>query len=189
MSSLGRTIKPEFMSAAVQYRPGLPDDALCIAVLATQVFLDTYAAEGVRPDLAREAIAVYSHQAFAARLSDPTTRFVLAEMKGRLVAFAELAVGKPCPAPSAAQVEVVRLYVQRNFHRQGIGRALSEHAERIAAEQGFHSIWLAAWSGNSPALAFYPALGYKDVGATAYIIEGQAYENRVFVKEPLHGAV
>ncbi len=35
-------------------RTGVPDDALCIGVLATQVFLDTYATSGIRPDLAYE---------------------------------------------------------------------------------------------------------------------------------------
>jgi len=30
--------------------------------------------------------------------------------------------------------------------------------------------------------AFYPAVGYVDVGATQYWIQGQAYENRIFAK-------
>ena len=41
-------------------RVAQPTDAVCIAALATQVFLDTYATDGLRPDLAREAFAVYS---------------------------------------------------------------------------------------------------------------------------------
>ena len=36
------------------------DDSLCIGVLATQVFLDTYATQGIRPALAREALALYA---------------------------------------------------------------------------------------------------------------------------------
>ena len=44
--------------ADVEYRNGTPDDALCISVLAMQVFLDTYAIDGLRNDIAREALAV-----------------------------------------------------------------------------------------------------------------------------------
>jgi ribosomal protein S18 acetylase RimI-like enzyme len=44
-------------------------------------------------------------------------------------------------------------------------------------------VWLTAWVGNAAALRFYRAVGYDDVGTTHYVIEGKAYENRVFVKQ------
>ena len=169
--------------ATVATRSGTPEDALCLGVLATQVFLDTYATNGIRPDLAREAISVYSQESFAARLADPNTRFILAEVNGHLVAFAEVAFGRVCPEPGIAQVEIARLYVQRHFQRLGIGQTLVRGAERLATEHGLESVWLTAWSGNIPALAFYPAVGYRDIGVTTYVIEGQGYENRIFAKD------
>ena len=63
----------------VAFRPGLPADALCVGVLAMQVFLDTYATAGIRPDLAFEVTSVCSPEAFSRRLEDPARRFVLAE--------------------------------------------------------------------------------------------------------------
>ena len=42
---------------AIIFRPATPADALCLGVLSTQVFLDTYATQGVSPSLAREALA------------------------------------------------------------------------------------------------------------------------------------
>jgi ribosomal protein S18 acetylase RimI-like enzyme len=177
-------LPPPGAAAVVEYRPGQAADALCVAVLATHVFLDTYTTAGLRPDLAREALSVYSPEAFAARLADPALRFVLAERSGHLVAFAQVAMDRPCPAPvrAEAEVEVVRLYVHPRFQHQGIGRALMLHAERIAAGRGAGAVWLAAWAGNTRALAFYRALGYEDVGASTYAIEGQDYENRVLRK-------
>jgi diamine N-acetyltransferase len=170
------------MTATVVYRAATHEDALCIGVLATQVFLDTYAPHGIRLDLAREALACYSPEVMAAHLADLQTHFMLAESNGHLIGFVELTLNRPCPVPSTATAEIVRLYVQRNFHRRGIGQALSAHAERIAHERGHGALWLTAWSGNAPALAFYPRLGYADIGRTNYVIEGQNYENRVFVK-------
>jgi len=170
------------MPTSITYRTAAPDDALCIGVLATQVFLDTYAPQGIRPDLAREVLAGYSTELMAAHLADPRMRFVLAESDRHLVGFVEIALDRPCPVPSDTTVEITRLYVQRNFHRRGIGQALSAHAERIALEHGQRAVWLTAWSGNAPALAFYPRRGYVDIGRTEYVIEGQSYENRVFVK-------
>ena len=176
------------MPRSVDYRPGRPTDAMCVGVLATQVFLDTYATDGIRPDLALEVTSVCSPQAFSRRLMDPGLRFVLAEVDGHLVAFAELAIGSACPGPVGAAIEIVRLYVQRGFQRRGIGAALSRHAESIAAAGGAASVWLTAWSGNAQALAFYRALGYRDVGATTYAIADRAYENRILVKPLAPGA-
>lgn len=173
------------MPKAITYRRATADDALCIGVLATQVFLDTYAPNGIRPDLAREALSCYTPEVMAAHLAQPGVHFVLAESNGHLLGFVELALDRPCPTPGTATAEIVRLYVQRNFHRRGIGEALSKQAERIVAEEGHGALWLTAWAGNGPALAFYPHLGYSDIGRTEYVIDGQAYENRIFVKTTL----
>ena len=66
---------------------------------------------------------------------------------------------------------------------------MARGAERLAREHGFASVWLTAWSGNVPALAFYPAIGYQDIGVTEYVIEGQGYENRIFAKEILRSEI
>lgn len=42
------------------YRQAFADDALCLLVRASQVFLDTYATNGVNLDLANEVMSVLS---------------------------------------------------------------------------------------------------------------------------------
>ena len=169
--------------ADVLYRRGTPDDALCISVLAMQVFLDTYAPHGLRDDLAREALTVYSTDAFAARLAQRVTHFLLAERLGYLLGFAEVAFDGLPPIPAVTGcAELVRLYIQRPFKRMRVGGALLGQSELLALNQSAAGLWLTAWSGNGPARSFYDASGYSDVGSTTYAIEGNAYENRIFVK-------
>jgi len=177
------------MSLEVEFRVGKKEDALCVSVLAMQVFLDTYAEGGIRSDLAREALTNYSPDAFTSRLVDPNTTFILAQKDRCLIGFCEVSRGRPCPtAENAGTVELVRLYVQPNSQRLGLGRALMEHAERLAVEADVDSLWLTAWKGNSPALEFYRAVGYLGVGSTMYTFEGKSYENEVLVKSDLGGA-
>ena len=177
----------------IAIRRGRENDALCVAVLATQVFLDTYAEGGIRPDLAREVLTGYSQEAFARRLADPATTFLLAERfvgeKGdepHLVAFAEVTVNRPPPvdvdSPGGTAAELVRLYVQRPFQGMGLGTDLLQRAEQVASEQGAEALWLSAWSGNRAALAFYLACGYRTAGTSEYIFEGRTYETEVVVK-------
>ena len=99
-----------------------------------------------------------------------------------MAAFSDISLASVCPVPEVVGPEVLRLYVQGPFQRQGIGRALLAQAEARAQLTGASHVWLTAWVGNAGALAFYPTAGYKTVGTTQYVIEGQAYENRVFAK-------
>ena len=169
----------------VSFRAGRPGDALCVGVLAMQVFLDTYATEGIQPDLACEVLNEYMPQAFERRLSDEAQVFLLAERQGSLVAFAELALDNPCPveASHGEAAEVVRLYVQSPFQAKGIGSVLLERLEDLAVRRGIFTLWLSAWAGNGRALAFYRARGYGDIGGVNHEIEGRTYENRVFIKK------
>ena len=167
----------------IEFRRGTADDSLCVGVLAMQVFLDTYATEGIRPDLAREALSVYTPEKFAERLSHRSTQFLLAERMGHLVAFAEVVHDGEPPDPSISRgAELVRLYVHPHFKRRGLGRALLAQVETMAKSKSAECLWLTAWVGNAPALAFYAALGYTDIGATTYSFQGNSYENRIFTR-------
>lgn len=162
-----------------------PADATTLSALAVQVFLDTYAPDGVRPDLAREALATCSADAFLARLREPHRRILLAERlpERGLVGFAEILLQDTrAPAGEARGAELVRLYVQPQAQGTGLGATLLRAAEDAALAAGHHTLWLTAWEGNQRALRFYARCGYRDVGATTYTFEGQAYGNRVWVR-------
>lgn len=185
--SLGREpgIRPTTMSSAesVGYRVGTGADALCVSVLATQVFLDTYAAEGIRPDLAREVLSGYSVEAFTARLAAHATTFILAERNGHLLGSAEVTSHRPCPSSAdVGDVELVRLYVLRPFQRMGIGRQLLRHAELEASKAGAATLWLAVWALNETALAFYRRHGYETVGTSEHVFEDRTYKTKILAK-------
>src|SRR3954454_21929635 len=170
--------------AEIAYRMAVQEDALCLSVLATQVFLDTYAIQGIRPAIAREARQYLSEEAFAALLADPRCGILVAELADHLVGFAQLTHDQPHAflPPDTRAAELNRLYVQRPFLGKGIGKELLARAESLAAAEGAEALWLFAWTGNAHALRFYEAQGYQDVGGSVYIFEGDTYETRVLLK-------
>ena len=167
----------------ISFRQATPSDAVCIAVLATQVFLDTYAIEGIRLQLANEALENYSPGALSALLAKPGVSFIIAERTSHLIAFAQLTDDSTHHLlGSGLFTELNRLYVQRPFTRRGIGKSLIQRAEARASAQGATALWLTAWADNHRALAFYASQGYKDLGATPFSYQGDDYENRVLAK-------
>lgn len=170
------------MTGDTLLRNAVADDALCIGVLATQVFLDTYATDGVRPVLAREALAHFSTAETAALLARPDTRFIVAERQGHLLGFVQITLGaRQAEVAGEVTAEVVRLYVQPRFQGQRLGTRLLQQAQALAAAHGATQLWLTAWVGNPRAIGFYAASGWRDVGSTDYVFEGEAFLNRIFV--------
>ena len=167
----------------VVFREAVPSDALCIGVLATQVFLDNYATEGIRPSLAREVLEALSTDAIAGLLSAPRSVFIVAESAGHMIAFAQVTLGatQALVAPEGA-AEINRLYVHERFTGKGVGSALLRFCEAWAAGQGVSTLWLTAWVGNARARAFYAHRGYRDLGATLFAFQGEQHENRVFAR-------
>jgi diamine N-acetyltransferase len=164
-------------------RPAVAADALCLGVLSMQVFLETYAPNGIRPDLAREVLQQHSTEAFAAALARDDQRLIVAERDGHLLGFAHWRPGAgQAGVPAGRPAELFRLYVLQRFTGTGLGTRLLRAAEAAAAEEGADTLWLTAWAGNERARAFYARRGYADVGTTAYVIEGMAYENRLFAR-------
>jgi diamine N-acetyltransferase len=159
-----------------------PADAPCIGVLGIQVFLDTYATDGVRPALAREVLQSLAPGRIEDALRAGDT-FLAAEIAEHLVGFAQLGVGAghelvTLPRPA----ELKRLYVQPRFAGRGIGTALIDHAEACAAAHGAGALWLTAWVHNERARRFYARRGYTEAGVTAFVFEGESHENRLYVK-------
>lgn len=152
-----------------------------MSVLATQVFLDTYATQGIRPAIAREVREYLSEQAFADLLAGPRGAILIAELSDHLLGFAQLTHGQTHALlpPEAPATELNRLYVQRPFLGKGIGKKLLARAEILAREEGAEILWLTAWTGNTHALRFYESRGYQDVGGSIYTFEGDVYETRV----------
>ncbi len=164
------------------YRRATPADSLNLSVLATQVFLDTYATNGINSDLAKEATSVHSRDVFDGRLADEKVGIIIAATGDHLLGFVDIAFATRCPIKDVNGFEIFRLYVQRPFVRQGIGRSLMYQAEQVARRHYQPALWLTSWVGNTNALGFYKSRGYEDVGATEYVIEGKGYENRVLCK-------
>ncbi len=164
-------------------RAGSVADAETIAALAIQVFLDTYATAGVRPDLANEAFAEYGRGKFEKRLHETGRVFFLAERGAGLLGFAEvLRDHVASPVTGVVGAELVRLYVQPQAQGAGIGGALLLAAENCAMHAGSGGLWLSAWERNTRALAFYQHLHYQDLGFAYYVIQGQSFGNRILYK-------
>ena len=70
---------------------------VCLGVLGTQVYLDTYATIGIRPTIAREVQAAFSTARVESLLAQPAVRWIVAECEAHLIGFTQLTLGPGQP--------------------------------------------------------------------------------------------
>ena len=170
-------------SQLIELRAARDSDALSLGVLGTQVLLDTYATEGVRPAIAAEVLRSFSTGAMEALLASPRIRVWVAEANGHLVGFAQVTIdAAQTLVETVRPAELDRLYVQERFTGAGLGGRLLRVAEEGASDLGASALWLTPWVYNKRALAFYAKHGYADLGANWFEMDGERHQNRVLAK-------
>ena len=168
----------------VSLRAACATDASCLGVLATQVWLDTYATDGIRETIAGEVLHAFSPQAIGALIAEPAVTFVLAENNAHLIGFAQWTMGaRHALVNGVNPAELDRLYVQERATGRGVGTVLLESAERTARSQGIDTLWLQAWVHNDRALHFYTRHAYVDLGSSEFWMGPEVHENRVLAKQ------
>lgn len=169
--------------SAIIIRTATAQDALCIGVLGMQVFLDTYATQGIRRSIADEVLQAFVPDTIAALLAEPGTSLMVAESNHHLVGFAQVKLNARHPMIEASNVaELQRLYVQERFTGLGIGYQLLQAAEHRAVLGGAALLWATVWVGNERALGFYPRSGYELLGSPIHTFQGETHGNRLFGK-------
>lgn len=169
------------MRHSPQVRDGRSSDARRLAVLAAQVWLHTYATDGITDEIAEYVLSELTVEKFLVPLSAPEISFLLAEHDECVVGFAAVRFGTSCPSGSKSIVELQTLYVQEHFIGHGIGRLLIRAAEARARERSSSSLWLKVNAKNDRAIGFYARHGYSRIGTTHFVLGQSRHENHVLV--------
>ena len=160
-------------------RAARPGDAESLSVLAVQVWLHTYADQGVTATMASYLLRAFSPTQFLRWMDSPPSALLLAERDGHLLGYARLDGAAACPVPDHAGMELATLYVQAPFLGRGVGPSLLAAAEAWAHERTAAGLWLTVNAHNARARAFYARRGYVQVGIDHFELGGERHENLV----------
>jgi len=146
-------------------RRGTLDDADLLSELGATTFSDTFAADNTPEDLATYLATSFSVAQQTAELQDPDSTFLIAEVDGRAAGYAKLHAGEAEKGVEGINpVELVRLYVSRDWLGRGLGEQLMRACLDEARRAGHQTIWLGVWERNARAQAFYRKWNFRTVG-------------------------
>lgn len=146
-------------------RRGTLADAALLSELGARTFAETFAADNTPEDLAAYIATSFNVHQQAAELEDPASTFLIAEVDGRAAGYAQLRDSEPEKGVEGANpIELVRLYVSREWLGRGIGEQLMRACLDEARQAGHETIWLGVWERNARAQAFYRKWNFRPVG-------------------------
>jgi diamine N-acetyltransferase len=149
----------------VSIRRANPEDAGLLAELGARTFSETFAADNASEDMAAYVAASFNLARQTDELADPASTFLIAEVGGLTAGYAQLHAGEPAEGVEGAKpVELVRLYVSREWLGRGVGEALMRACVDEARRAGHGTIWLGVWERNGRAQAFYRKWDFRAVG-------------------------
>jgi diamine N-acetyltransferase len=146
-------------------RRGTPEDAGLLSELGARTFSQAFADDNSPEDLAAYLATSFNVAQQTVELKDPCSTFLIAEVDGHAVGYAMLHSGEPeKDVKGANPVEIVRLYVSRDWLGRGLGEELMRACLDQARQAGHETIWLGVWERNARAQAFYRKWNFRTVG-------------------------
>src|ERR1051325_11231406 len=101
------------------------EDARLLAELGARTFAETFAEDNSPEDMAAYLADSFSVERLTAELNEPASAFFVAETEGRAAGYAKISEGEvPDGVEGPRPVELVRLYVSRQWLGRGVGHAL-----------------------------------------------------------------
>src|SRR5690242_9612927 len=166
-------------------RRGTLEDAALLSDLGARTFSDTFAADNTPEDLAAYLATSFSVAQQTAELEDPDSTFLIAEVDGVAAGYAMLHEGEPAEGVADTNpIEVVRLYVSRDWLGRGLGPELMRACIDTAREAGHKTIWLGVWERNARAQAFYQKWNFRVVGEHVFQL-GLDRQRDILMERPL----
>ncbi|MEC8327683.1 MAG: GNAT family N-acetyltransferase [Pseudomonadota bacterium] len=155
-------------------RHACKDDCLQLAALSIKVWLDTYAAEGIKREYAQYALATFTESYFSSLLDSPDYNLLVIEKDQVIQGYALLNMTSNFQSANNG-FELEKLYIDTRFKGQGLGKQLL-----TAVEHEFGNVyWLYTWVENE-SNGFYQHLGFRKIGKLIFEFAGTQIENNVY---------
>ncbi len=166
-------------------RRATPADAARLTAVGAATFAETWAPHNTPEDLAAYLSANFGPAQQLAELTDPRGTVLLAEavVAPDPVGYAHL-LRHPPPAcvTGEAPLELVRLYVRREWLGRRVGAALMTEVLAETRRQDAHTLWLGVWPENHLARRFYQAWGFVEVGRKTFVLGADITEDLVLAR-------
>lgn len=172
---------------SVTIRSANTSDAALLAELGARTFADTFADYNRPEDMAVYLATSFSQEQMRMELRDSSCTFLIAEVENSPAGYALMRSGEaPEEVSRERPIEIVRFYLSREWHGQGVANALMRACISKAEQDGCDAIWLGVWERNTRAQAFYRKWNFREVGTHLFQLGSDLQNDLLMARSVLH---
>lgn len=167
----------------MKIEPAKISDCKNIASLAVQVWLDTYATEGIRDVFTEYVWNELSPQNITKKFVEDDHKFFTVKKNNHLIGFVEMNEESPSPMDENSRLEIDKLYIQNNFCGKNIGTDIINFLCDYYKSSEFNEMWLTVYENNLRAIKFYQKNNFLETGEFYFQLEDESHRNLVMTKK------
>lgn len=160
------------------------EDVEELKTVSFQTFWDTFSAQNSEENMKAYMDEAYKSEKLKKELETPNSYFYFFKANNQVVGYLKLNIDEAqTEAIEENSLEVERIYISKEFKRQGFGKKFIQHAEKIAQNFGKTSLWLGVWEFNPNAIKFYEAMGFKEVSSHSFFMGDDEQTDLILLKK------
>jgi diamine N-acetyltransferase len=167
-----------------QIRFATLDDAPLLAEMGARAFEQAFGAVNTPEDMQAYLCSSFGAEIQAGEIQQPGCLFIILENQHIPAGYARLQGGSTETCITGANpVELVRIYLLREWIGQGAGSRLMQACLEEALRRRYDVIWLGVWEKNQNAIAFYRKWGFEVVGTHTFQLGQDMQQDLILQKE------
>lgn len=148
-------------------RRGNLNDVALLQHIGRKTFHDTFGNTCTKEDMRGVLDLFFNSAQVALELQDDADNFFFFEEDEIAKGYLRINAKHNCPIVSfqnRKSIELVRLYILKEYHGTGIANKLIDFAFDFARKNGFEIMYLSVWEYNFRARGFYEKHGFANTG-------------------------
>ena len=162
------------------------DDLDDLQVISYDTFNETFKEQNSAENMKAYLERAFTLEKLEKELSHPSSHFFFIYIHGELAGYLKVNMNDAQTEEMGEEAfEIERIYIKRDYKKQGLGKYLLNLAHDMAVTHGKKSIWLGVWEKNHQALAFYMKMGFTQAGDHSFFMGDEEQIDYIMVKELL----
>lgn len=154
-----------------------------LAVLKQQVWISTYATEGLVEKFSSYVLSEYSVDSVRKSITDKKKLTLIATYNNALVGCVEILLTPQCPIKDIEPcIEISTFYILERFQGLGIGKKLLIECLDQIKQMNQHNVWLTVYYKNQNAIDFYLKQNFNHIGEMDFLLGEEKHKNYIMIK-------
>ncbi|TVQ07590.1 MAG: GNAT family N-acetyltransferase [Bacteroidetes bacterium] len=154
-----------------------------LAVLKQQVWISTYADEGVTAQFSEYVLSEYSIENIRKSISDKSKLTLIAIYDKGIVGCVEILLSPQSPVNAIEPcMEISTFYILERFQGLGIGKKLLQECFKVITRLNHYKVWLTVYYKNQKAIDFYAKQNFTVIGETFFLLGKDKHKNLIMLR-------